>query len=64
MIFIHQMGKDMFPYNGREKNKMRLIRSVAVSHDDDDDDNKQKGEVKSVNRWHAQHMDHYLISVT
>ena len=25
------MGKDMFPYNGIEKNSMRLIRSVAVT---------------------------------
>jgi hypothetical protein len=25
------MGEDMFPYNGIEKNKMRLIRSVAVT---------------------------------
>jgi hypothetical protein len=41
------MGKDMFPYNRIEKNKMRLFRSVAVSHNDDD--NKQKREVKSVN---------------
>jgi hypothetical protein len=25
------MGKDMFPYNRIEKNKMRLITSVAVT---------------------------------
>jgi hypothetical protein len=31
MVFIHQMGKDMFPYNGTEKNKMRLIISFAVT---------------------------------
>jgi len=31
MMFIHQMGEDMFPYNGIEKIKMRLIRSVAVT---------------------------------
>jgi len=31
MMFIHQMGKDMLPYNGREKNKMRLIGSLAAT---------------------------------
>jgi len=30
MMFIHQMGKDMFPYE-TEKNKIRFIRSVAVT---------------------------------
>jgi hypothetical protein len=31
MMFVRQMGKDMFPYNKIEKNKMRLFRSVAVT---------------------------------
>jgi len=47
VMFIHQIGKDMFPYIGMEKNKVKLIRTVAVSHNNDD--KKQKREVKSVN---------------
>jgi len=31
MMFIHHLGKDMFLYNRIGKNKMRLIRSVAVT---------------------------------